>query len=65
MLALLCVIIGAFLLGRSFARKEDKEKGFIVVLGGLLLIWLFPGVALFIIGIVLLSLFGIQIVGFI
>ena len=63
MLALLCIIVGAFLLGRSFARKEDKEKGFIVVLGGLLLIWFFPGIALLIIGLILLALFGVQIVG--
>ncbi|MCK9458522.1 MAG: hypothetical protein M0R80_02615 [Proteobacteria bacterium] len=61
MLALLCVIVGAFLLGKAFAKKNNQEKGIVVILGGtLLLIYFFPGIALLILGLVLLSFFGVS-----
>jgi vacuolar-type H+-ATPase subunit I/STV1 len=60
MIALLCIIIGAMLLGKSLARKEDKEKGFIVILGGAILLFcFFPGLAILIVGLILLAMFGI------
>ena len=59
MIALICIILGILLVAKSFAKTNDKEKGFVLLLGGtLLMIWFFPGAALLIVGVVMLMLFG-------
>jgi hypothetical protein len=60
MIALLLIILGAFFLGRSVTKK-DKEKEFVVILGGLLLVYFFPGFTMLIIGLILLIVFGFHI----
>ena len=52
-LALLCIIIGILLMTRSVPKKEEGEekRGFLVLVGSILFIWFYPGLALFIIGI--------------
>jgi len=61
LIAVACLILGALFLWRFFKLKKEKEseeKGFIVIGATLLAIWLFPGAALLIVGLVLIAIFG-------
>lgn len=55
-IAAVCILAALGLFGLYYKRKkEEKEKrGFVVIAGSLLFIYFFPGVALFVIGLVCL-----------
>jgi hypothetical protein len=58
LVAVVCFILGLLLIGIYIAdkRKEQKEKGFFVIAGTVLLLYLYPGIALIVIAIILMIL---------
>jgi len=56
--AILAIIAGLLFLGKFFYDKKqaEQQKDFVVLGTTMLLIWLFPGAALLIIGLVLIFL---------
>ena len=64
LLAIACIVLAALFLWRFFSLKKKKEeeaeeKGFVVIGTTILAVWLFPGSALLIIGLILIAvLFG-------
>ena len=59
-IAIICIVLAVLLLWRwrVLKKREKEEKGFIVLGTTLLLIYLFPGAALLIVGLVLIALLG-------
>ncbi len=55
-LGLLMILGSLFFLGRYFylKKKAEEERNFVVIGTSLLLLWLFPGSALFILGAIIL-----------
>jgi len=58
LLAILLIVLGLIFLGRYFYLKKqaEEQKDFVVIGTTLLMIWLFPGAALLIIGLVIIFL---------
>lgn len=56
-LSVLCLLVGLAFLAKYFyeRKKQKEERGFVVILGTILLIWLFPGLGLIILAILLFS----------
>lgn len=54
--AIVCLLASLGFLGKYFyeKKKQQEQKGFLVLLGAVALVWFFPGVALFIIAVALL-----------
>ena len=59
MAAAICFAIALSILGLFYIKKKQQEerKGFVVIAGTILFIYLFPSIALFVIGFVCLALF--------
>ena len=59
-LGIVCIVLGLILGIRAIClkKKEKEQKGFIVIAGTILLIYMFPSVGLIILGLVLLAIFG-------
>lgn len=57
---LVCIVVAFLLLWRwqHLKKKKEEEKDFIVLGTTLLLIYLFPGAALLIVGLVLIAIFS-------
>lgn len=57
-LAVLAILVGLLFLGKFFydKKKAEEQKDFVVLGATMFLIWLFPGAALLIIGLVLIFL---------
>jgi hypothetical protein len=55
--AILAVISGLIMLTKFFLarRREKKEKGFVII-ASLLLFYFYPGIALFILGLILVAM---------
>ena len=62
LIAIICILASLGLLGAYYKKKKEEEekKGFLVLAGSVMFLYLFPGTALFIIGLIcLLCLFGL------
>jgi hypothetical protein len=58
--AIVSIIVGLLLLwkGKTKQKEQKEQKGFVVLATTLFLIYMFPGMALLIIGLVLIALMG-------
>lgn len=52
----ICVVLGLLFLWRfqALKKKQQEEKGFIVLVGAILFLWFYPGLALLVIGLLCL-----------